>query len=455
MPHRFKTYQEEVAEALLPVDLVTKGDYYLGACREVTFQITNACNLRCDYCYECNKSSENMSLETGKKICDLILKEIDKPEGFLGRKTLRGLILEFIGGEPLLCPDLIDGIMSYFLPRLYMIRPELVPFVRISLTTNGQNYFDSKVQKFLKKYESIISLTVSIDGIKELHDAHRVTIDGKGSFDKAIAAFEDAKARGWSYSKMTFVPQSFPYIADSIKFLISESIQDIFCNYAYEPYYNQKDAEEFYYQMKEVSDYLFDNNLKDIYISCLDMLADGKSSMEGNYCGGTGNMLSFDMKGRAFPCLRYHPTCLGEELSSTVQLGDYNGLYQTEAQCKARDCLNCITYKSQSEQKCIDCPVSSNCGWCSANNLQMTGSVNKRVTNICWAHKGRVLAGYYYSAKRYLLWHDFRPMKICLPDEDALQIISQSEWDGLKTLVNEAITVFEKEKDPLLISQEG
>ena len=72
---------------------------------------------------------------------------------------------------------------------------------------------------------------------------------------------------------MTFVPQSFPYIADSIKFLISESIQDIFCNYAYEPYYNQKDAEEFYYQMKEVSDYLFDNNLKDIYISCLDMLA--------------------------------------------------------------------------------------------------------------------------------------------------------------------------------------
>ena len=37
MPHRFKTYQEEVAEALLPVDLVVKGDYYLGACREVTF----------------------------------------------------------------------------------------------------------------------------------------------------------------------------------------------------------------------------------------------------------------------------------------------------------------------------------------------------------------------------------------------------------------------------------
>ena len=86
-----------------------------------------------------------MSLETGKKICDLILKEIDKPEGFLGRETLRGLILEFIGGEPLLCPDLIDEIMSYFLPRLYAIRPELVPFVRISLTTNGQNYFDPKV----------------------------------------------------------------------------------------------------------------------------------------------------------------------------------------------------------------------------------------------------------------------------------------------------------------------
>lgn len=447
MPHRFKTYQEEVAEALVPLKQITDSNYYLGACREVTFQITNACNLRCDYCYECNKAAETMSFKTSKKICDYLLKEIDKPKGFLGRDTLKGLILEFIGGEPLLFPELIDNTMSYFLSGLYKVRPELIPFVRISLTTNGYNYFEPKVQALLKKYQSIISLTVSIDGIKDLHDAHRITIDGKGSFDKAIMAFDDAKTRGWNYSKMTFVPNSLPYVADSIKFLINKGIQDIFCNCAYEPIYMPKDGAEFYHQMKDVCDYLFDNDLKEIYISVLDMLNDGKNISDNNYCGGTGSMLSFDMKGRAYPCLRYHPTCLGEKLSSTVQLGDYNGLYQTPQQCETKSCLDCITYTSQSSQKCLDCPVSANCGWCSANNLAMTGSINHRVTNICWAHKGRVLAGYYYSAKRYLKWHDFKPMTIHLPDEDALQMIFKEEWNYLKTLVSEAVSVFEKEND--------
>lgn len=30
--------------------------------REVTFQVTNQCNLRCDYCYEHHKGPESMSL---------------------------------------------------------------------------------------------------------------------------------------------------------------------------------------------------------------------------------------------------------------------------------------------------------------------------------------------------------------------------------------------------------
>ena len=39
-----------------------------------------------------------------------------------------------------------------------------------------------------------------------------------------------------------------------------------------------------------------------------------------------------------------------------------------------------------------------------------------------------------------------------------IKLVDGDDWidaNGLKALVNEAITVFEKEKDPLLISQEG
>lgn len=42
-------------------------------CRNITFQVTSGCNLRCSYCYEHHKSVERMSIETGRKVVDYIL----------------------------------------------------------------------------------------------------------------------------------------------------------------------------------------------------------------------------------------------------------------------------------------------------------------------------------------------------------------------------------------------
>ena len=79
--------------------------------REVTFQITNRCNLCCDYCYEHHKGSEVMSLDTGKRIVDILIQMWldDKPGAFINRAT-KTIILDFIGGEPLLEPELIGDI---------------------------------------------------------------------------------------------------------------------------------------------------------------------------------------------------------------------------------------------------------------------------------------------------------------------------------------------------------
>ena len=57
-----------------------------------------------------------------------------------------------------------------------------------------------------------MSVTVSIDGVQELHDAFRVDQNGVGSFEKAWAAFQDGKKYGWYGCKMTFVGPSFKFI---------------------------------------------------------------------------------------------------------------------------------------------------------------------------------------------------------------------------------------------------
>ena len=69
----------------------------------------------------------------------------------------------------------------------------------------------------------MMSVTVSIDGVQELHDMYRLDEHGNGSFAKAWKAFQDSKKYGWNGStKMTFVPGSFKYIADSIIMMLNE-----------------------------------------------------------------------------------------------------------------------------------------------------------------------------------------------------------------------------------------
>ena len=112
---------------------------------------------------------------------------------------------------------------------------------------------------------------------------------------------------------------------------------------------------------------------------------------------------------------------------------------------KIRDYLDAITLSSQSTPECINCPVGVGCGWCSAYNYESTGDVNRRVTNICWAHKGRTLASCYYHNKRYLELRDTTPKAVLLPEKDALQIIPREEYEYLLRLQTEAEKVFLKE----------
>lgn len=74
-------------------------------CIEVTFQVTEACSLACKYCYQHNKSPKVMSLEVAKGFVDTLFKDL--------KDTHFAVILDFIGGEPLLQPELIMDIVDY------------------------------------------------------------------------------------------------------------------------------------------------------------------------------------------------------------------------------------------------------------------------------------------------------------------------------------------------------
>ena len=416
--------------------------------RDITFQITGDCNLRCSYCYEHHKSCGAMTLETGKKIVDYLLNLYEDDTGdFITHRT-KGLVLDFIGGEPLLEAELIEHICDYYFEQCWKRNIPFAPLTRISFATNGQLWFSPAAQHLFKKYHELMDITVSIDGIQELHDAFRVDVNGIGSFSKAYAAFQDGKKYGWYNSKMTFVPNSIKYIAPSVQMMVNEGCELIHCNFAYEPVYTKENANEIYLALKGVGDWLIDNK-KDIYISMLNDATGAPLSPidNNNYCGGTGAMLSFAPDGKAYPCIRYAPISVGKEKAAPMCLGDcYNGLYTTQHQRDTKEMLDAITRESQSTKECFECPIAQGCGGCSGYNYECFGTPNHRSTNICYAHKGRVLGSYYYANKRYLELGDVEPRAIYMPYNEVIDIIGQSNADELFELQKQAAIKLQNEK---------
>lgn len=407
-------------------------------CPDVTFQITSSCNLRCTYCYQHNKGGEVMTLNTGKEIVDLLLKQWqdDDPEAFISKYT-KGLIMEFIGGEPMLYPVLIDEIIAYFIYRCEELNCPWLKYSRVNICTNGVNYNDKDVQYLIHKYKDMLSVNVTVDGPKEMHDACRVDAAGNGSFDKAFDALHSAK-RFWGFAntKVTLVPETFPTLFETAKFMLDQGVAELRMNYAYEPYYSVDDAKILYEQLKMLSDYMI-NVKQNTYVTILNEEC-GKPLAPTdvqNFCGGNGKMLCFAPNGNAYPCVRFTETSLSKEMADKVILGHSStGLYNTPETKATFDYLQSITRDSQSTEECLNCPVAKLCGWCTANNYEMLGDCNKRVTNICHAHKARTLASCYYFNKRYLELGDCEPKKMFLPLEDALNYISQEEYDELLRL---------------------
>lgn len=110
----------------------------------------------------------------------------------------------------------------------------------------------------------------------------------------------------------------------------------------------------------------------------------------------------------------------------------------------AHDCEKCrvvalkkVDRRTQSTDECFNCPIAEGCSWCTAYNYQVFGTPDARATFICVMHKARALGNIYFWNKYYRKHNMSTRMKMHIPDEWALEIISQSELDMLKELSKE------------------
>lgn len=410
------------------------------ACRSITFQITDDCCLNCSYCYQINKGHKKMTPDIAKQAIDLLFKMYDDniEDAFINHTT-KGLVIDFIGGEPFMNVELMDYILDYFITTCLEKNHPWLEHFRVGFASNGMLYFNEDVQNFIKKYNNFLSITISIDGPKEVHDACRVDYNGQGSFDKAFAALEHylhTYATHMSLednTKITIAPENLPYLDTILDFFLKYNVKHINANPVYEANWTPEHAQIYYSHLIKLADKMLENPK----LTCSRFLEwhyrPKLISDNTNWCGGTGDMLAFDPDGIAYPCIRYMPSSLGTDQPPII-VGDVTGIYNTPDTIKIQQEFNAITRRSQSTTACFHCPIAAGCAWCSAWNYQSMGSPNKRSTNICWMHRAEALANVYYWNMKYFAENSSKRFPLFLEQEYALQIISEQEYDNLLTL---------------------
>ncbi|GHT18086.1 radical SAM peptide maturase [Bacteroidia bacterium] len=148
--------------------------------RGITFEVTENCNLNCDYCiygkYYVNQQTakqKNLDFETAKQILDYLF---PLWESSLNSSFDSKIMIGFYGGEALLNFKLIERIVSY-IKTLNVYMKNRVEF---SMTTNG--VLLDKYTDFL--VENNFNIKVSLDGGTEKENSYRKFHNGKVAFNK-------------------------------------------------------------------------------------------------------------------------------------------------------------------------------------------------------------------------------------------------------------------------------
>ena len=180
-----------------------------GDSQTITFIVTDDCNLRCKYCYITHKSAEKrMRFETAQRFIDYILTS--------DIRFAEAVILDFIGGEPMLEAPLISQICDYFKVKAFELNHPWYWNYRINICTNGVNYGSKDVQALIRRNFGKISVSITLDGTKEKHDLQRVFPDGSGSYDAINQNIDLWLSQFRGTTKVTFASDDLPYLKDSI-----------------------------------------------------------------------------------------------------------------------------------------------------------------------------------------------------------------------------------------------
>lgn len=183
------------------------------------------CNLECEYCpvpgiarkYGESMLTEEMAI-AGIELWFEHLKDLDDPD--------QECIVIFYGGEPLLNKEVIKASLRHLKESSHEAKPKKLATL---IVTNG-TLVDQQIVDMCKEHGVMVA--VSLDGVKEAHDAFRVDAQGKSSYEPSVRAIEQLVSAGVrTFGSVTVGPHNMSRIAETVRLLSGLGIEKFGFNF--------------------------------------------------------------------------------------------------------------------------------------------------------------------------------------------------------------------------------
>ena len=346
--------------------------------KALCINIAHDCNLRCQYCFAGQGGYGQwrmlMSFDVARRAVDFLIAHSGPREH---------CELDFFGGEPLMNWHVVQQTIDY----VHKQEKKHGKKIKMSLTTNGL-LLDKEKVKYLT--DNHISLILSLDGRKEMHDRMRPGVHGEGTYDEIVKNLQYcvANRKGEEYYvRGTFTRYNMDFTTDVI-----DMIDKGFPAVSMEPVVGEDTAD---YSIKEEdlprvkAEY---DRLAKLFIAReeegrpffffhfnMDLWKGPCLLKRLRGCGAGHEYLAVVPNGDIYPCHQF----VGRE--GYVIGNVYEGLKNFKMMRDFR--MNHVFSKPE----CVDCWAKFFCsGGCHANNEAFAGDIHKPYHITCEIQKKRV-----------------------------------------------------------------
>ena len=379
---------ESLKEAgLLYKDEVKTAPIKSNEIKALCIHICHDCNFRCRYCFAdegaYHSKRESMSLETAKAAVDFLIANSGK------RKVLE---MDFFGGEPLMNLDVLKQTVYYAKEQGAKAGKKFL----FTTTTNALLLNDETIAFFNEEMENVV---LSLDGRKEVHDAIRKSINGKGTFDliiDKIKKFISLRGNKSYYVRGTFTAKNLDFAKD-VLFIADQGVDSISMEPVVTEIPDLEIKKEHLNRIEEEYETLCEEYLKrhaegkgfNFFHFNIDLEGGPCLSKRVSACGAGNEYFSVVPNGDLYPCHQFAG-------NKEFKMGSvYEGITRPDIREKFKN--SCLFTR----KKCENCFAKFICsGGCSANNYHFNGDIDEPYETTCAMMKKRVECAMHILAER-------------------------------------------------------